>query len=291
MGTYVVTGSASGMGAAIVDKMVADGHEVIGVDRAESADVVADLSTRLGRDAAIAELLERIDGQLHGVVCAAGLGPKRGQERTILEVNTLGVLDLLTAMRPVLAATDGAKVVVFGSNSTTSTPLVPRSAIRRILAGDAQRAAAIIRRRGSASGAIAYATSKLAVTRWCRISGVGADWAGNGINVNVLAPGPVRTPLLEAQLAGRAGNQVRALPVPIGRWGTAEQLADWALLMLSPSAAFACGSVITVDGGTEALLRGREWPRGLPLRKVPNLMAQMRSQAAHRRDNGAREPQ
>ncbi|MEH3156700.1 MAG: hypothetical protein PGN29_15700 [Gordonia paraffinivorans] len=47
MGVYTVTGSASGMGAAVVGRLRADGHQVIGVDRAE-ADVVADLSTPNG---------------------------------------------------------------------------------------------------------------------------------------------------------------------------------------------------------------------------------------------------
>ena len=51
MGTYAVTGSASGMGKAVADKLRAEGHTVIGVDIKE-ADVVADLSTPAGRRSA-----------------------------------------------------------------------------------------------------------------------------------------------------------------------------------------------------------------------------------------------
>ena len=134
-GTYAVTGSASGMGASVAAALRADGHTVIGVDQRD-ADVVADLSTPDGRRRAADEVLARSGGQVDGAVLAAGMGPAAGRERMIVEVNVFGVTELLTAWRPALAASEKAKVVVFGSNSTTVTPLVPKSAIRRLLAGD-----------------------------------------------------------------------------------------------------------------------------------------------------------
>lgn len=272
VGTYVVTGSASGMGAAVADRLRADGHDVIGIDR-DGGEVTADLSSSAGRAAAIAEVLDKLPGELAGVVCAAGLGPAPGRERTIIEVNLAGVTELLEAFRPALAAAGNAKVVVFGSNSTTATPFVPASAVRRLLRGDFDRATAIVRRRGRRlSGPLAYASSKIAVTQWCRIHGTTLDWAGKGIRVNVIAPGPVMTPLLASQLDGPSGNDVRSFPVPIGEFGTPEQLADWVMLMLSSAADFMAGSVITVDGGTEALLRARDWPRAVPLRTVPHVL-------------------
>ncbi|WP_408898919.1 hypothetical protein ACJ5H2_07355 [Nocardioides sp. R1-1] len=74
MSTYAVTGSASGMGAAVAARLRADGHTVIGVDLRE-ADVVADLSTAGGRRAAAAAVLDLSGGRLDGAVLAAGLGP------------------------------------------------------------------------------------------------------------------------------------------------------------------------------------------------------------------------
>ncbi|MDL9938635.1 SDR family oxidoreductase [Gordonia sp. ABSL1-1] len=276
MGTYVVTGAASGMGAAVAAQLRADGHVVIGVDRDET-DVVADLSTPAGRAAAAIEVLQRCDGVLAGAVLAAGVGPAPGREQMILEVNYLGVTELLDRLRPALARGHKAKVVVFGSNSTTATPFMSKSVIRRLVAtGDTERAARRIRRRGAMlSGPLAYATSKTAVAHWARMRAVSNEWAAAGIRVNIIAPGPVMTPLLRAQLDGAEARNVKSFPVPVREYGTPEQLAAWVAVMLSDAADFMTGAVITVDGGTEALLRTREWPTPLPLRGVPKMLWRM----------------
>ena len=276
MGAYVVTGSASGMGYAVAQRLRADGHTVIGVDQRD-ADVVADLSSRVGRSSAVRQILAVADGRLDGAVFAAGVGAHRGKERLTVEVNVLGVTELMSALQPELATAGNAKVVVFGSNSTTSTPFVPRAAIRRLVKGDTEGAVRILRRRGALSGPAAYAASKIAVSRWVRERAVTRNWAGSGIRVNLIAPGPVLTPLLRAQLASASGKQVRSYPVPVREYGTPEQLADWVMVMLSPAADFMAGSVITVDGGTEALLRPTDWPAPLPLRRVPRMLRALRN--------------
>ncbi|MCF8607389.1 SDR family oxidoreductase [Gordonia sp. HY442] len=270
MGTYVVTGAASGMGRAVSARLIGDGHTVVGVDIADS-DVTADLSTSEGRTGAITQVLAKVDGPLDGAVVAAGVGPKRGRERALVEVNVLGVTEILTALRPRLAAAGNAKVVVFGSNSTTSTPLVPRVAIRRLVDGDTEGAVRILQRRGPLSGPAAYAASKIAVARWARRQAVSDAWAGSGIRMNVIAPGPVMTPLLRSQLSSSTASQVRSFPVPIREFGTPEQLAEWVMTMLSPAADFMVGAVVTVDGGTEALLRPNSWPTRLPARLLPRM--------------------
>lgn len=115
MGTYAVTGSASGMGRAAAEKLRAGGHVVISVDRVQ-ADVVADLSCAQGRQTAAHEVLAATAGVLDGAVLAAGLGPGgSGPDRlkALVQVNFLGVTELLTAWHPALACADGAKVVVF----------------------------------------------------------------------------------------------------------------------------------------------------------------------------------
>ncbi|MEE3853077.1 SDR family oxidoreductase [Gordonia sp. LSe1-13] len=270
-GTYVVSGSASGIGQAVADRLRTDGHTVIGVDLRD-AEIIADLSSESGRREAVAAVLERSGGRLDGAVLAAGLGPAKGRERLIAEVNVLGVTDLLEGLRSALAATGNAKVVVIGSNSTTTTPLVPRRAVRRLRDGDLDRAVRQIRRRIGLSAPVAYAASKLAVSMWCREHAVADEWAGAGIRLNVIAPGPVLTPLLRAQLDSDTGKQVRSFPVPIRQYGTPGQFADWIALMLSPSADFLVGGVIMIDGGTDALLRPDAWPRRLPLRSVPHML-------------------
>ena len=141
MGTYAVTGSASGMGHQVAQKLRDAGHTVIGVD-IKQADIVADLSTGEGRQAAAAGVLAASGSRLDGAVLAAGLGPTRAADRArlIAQVNYLGVVELLDAWRPALAAADRAKVVVFSSNSTTTTPMVPARTVRAFLAHDAEKA-------------------------------------------------------------------------------------------------------------------------------------------------------
>lgn len=269
MGTYVVTGSASGMGRAAADRLNAAGHSVIGVDLAD-AEVPADLSTASGRQEAITAILRLSGARLDGAVLAAGLGPIPGRDQLIAQVNYFGVVDLLMGLRSALARADRAKVVVVASNSTTTTPAVPRRAIRALLAGDADKALRSVRWFGRHSAAMTYAASKLALSRWVRRNAVTDRWAGAGIRLNALAPGAIMTPLLAEQLADPTeAKAIKAFPVPIGGYGEAGHLADWMVFMLSDAADFLCGSVIFVDGGSDAYFRSESWPVRVPTAMLP----------------------
>ena len=76
MGTYAISGSASGIGAATRRRLEASGHRVIGIDLRE-ADVIADLAISEGRGNAVASVLERSEGVIDGLVTAAGLSAGR----------------------------------------------------------------------------------------------------------------------------------------------------------------------------------------------------------------------
>lgn len=264
MATYAVTGSASGMGREVTRRLCAAGHEVIGIDR-EHADVVADLSTPRGRRSAVDGTLSRAPHGLDGAVLAAGVGPGAGRARSIVEVDFFGVVELLAGWRPALARTTAStvtsKVVVFGSNSATTTPLVPARTVRALLAGDAEGAVRTSCHYRALQPSILYGAAKLAVSRWVRRQAVTDAWVGAGIRLNVLAPGAVDTPLLAEQLStpGQA-KVIAAFPIPVGHHGDAGDLAEWALFMLSPASEFLCGSVVFVDGGSDAWLSGDDWP-------------------------------
>lgn len=279
MSVYAVTGSASGMGRQAAEKLRAAGHTVIGVDLRD-AEVAADLSGPDGRAAAAEQVLARCGGRLDGAVLAAGLGPKPGpgMARTIFEVNFRGVVDLLDAWRPALAAAERAKVVVIGSNSSTTIPAVPRRAVRALRAGRTASAVRTVKLLGPAAPSMAYGASKIAVTRWARRQAVTPEWAGAGIRLNVLAPGAIQTPLLDELLViPQQAKAVQAFPVPVGGFGDPAMLADWMLFMLSDAAEFLCGSVIFVDGGTDAYFRSDDWPRSLGVSGVPRYLMRLRS--------------
>lgn len=262
------------MGFQAAAKLRELGHTVIGVDL-KDAEVIADLSTPHGRAEAAAAVLSLAGDRLDGAVLAAGLGPGPGADRSrmIAEVNFLGVVELLEAWRPALAAAKRAKVVVLASNSTTTVPMVPGRTIRALLARDTDKAVRSLRLLGRNGSALMYAASKIAVSRWIRQHAVSTPWAGAGIRLNALAPGAILTPLLQSQLDDpREGRAVRKFPVPVGGFGDAGQLADWICFMLSDSADFLCGSIIFVDGGTDAFFRTKDWPNAVPLRGLPRYL-------------------
>ena len=123
-----------------------------------------------------------------------------------------------------------------------------------------------------AAPSMAYGASKIAVSRWVRRNAVTRAWAQAGIRLNALAPGAVMTPLLQQQLATpQEARAIKAFPVPVGGFGDPDQMADWMLFMLSDAADFLCGSVVFVDGGSDAYFRADDWPRPVPARGLIGL--------------------
>jgi NAD(P)-dependent dehydrogenase (short-subunit alcohol dehydrogenase family) len=279
VGIYAVTGSASGIGGATAQRLRDAGHTVIGVD-IKTAEVVADLSTPDGRNKGADGVLAASGGRLDGAVLAAGLGPAPGADRPhrIAQVNYLGVVDLLDAWRTALAGAEHAKVVVISSNSTTTVPAVPKRAVRALLSHDAGKAERAARWFGKNASVMMYAASKIAVSRWVRRNAVTQQWAGAGIRLNALAPGAVLTPMLQEQLSTpKEAQNVRSFPIPIGGFGDAGQLADWVCFMLSDAADFLCGSVVFVDGGSDAYFRADDWPRAVPAYRLISFLKRFRA--------------
>ena len=251
MQTIVVTGSASGIGRAVRARLERAGDRVIGIDLRD-AEVIADLARPEGRAAAVAAVRAACDRRLDGLVACAGVGPQVEPWSTIVALDYFGAHALLEGLRGTLAAGDRPAAVAISSNSSTlpgaETPLVAAC-----LAGDEAEA----RRLALAlDGHRVYAGSKLALARWIRRNATTAAWAGAGIRLNAVAPGATETPLLQAGLDHPLyGPAIRSFPIPAGRFGTADEVAAAAVFLLGPEAAFCCGSVLFVDGGTDALLR------------------------------------
>ena len=243
-----VTGSASGIGAAVRSLLTADGCQVIGVDQRD-AEVIADLATPAGRAAAAAALASACGGRLDGMVCCAGLGPVC-PPALIAAVNYFGAVELLDAMLPALSAGDRPAAVVIASNSASLVPL-HEPLVGALLAGDADAAAAAA---AGTDGATAYAMSKLALMRAVRRRA--QVWADRGVRLNAVAPGPVRTPLLQASLDHPVlGPLTEALPVPLGRRAEPAEIAGVIGFLLGPASGYVHGSVLFADGGTDALVR------------------------------------
>lgn len=256
--TVVVTGSASGMGAATRAHLEAAGQRVIGVDLRD-ADVEADLGTAAGRRAAIDAVTAASDGAIDGLVTWAGVAGLTHLPGSLLaSVNYFGTVSLLAGLRPLLAVGDRPAAVAISSNSTTVQPGVAMDVVQRCLADDEDGARAA----ADAAGALAtYPATKTALAWWARRAAPTPDWAGAGINLNVVAPGAIETPMIQATRDDPVlGQFVDAFPIPVGRLGTAAELAALVAFLLGPDARFLCGSVVFADGGTDALVRSDAWP-------------------------------
>ena len=257
MTTVVITGAASGMGAALRKRLEADGTTVIGVDLPGTGSTVeADLATVAGRTEMERQVAELTDGAIDGLVAGAGMQSMDGAlaERTV-RTNYFGAVATLELLRPLLARGTDPSAVAISSNSTTTQPGVPTELADVLLAGDEDAAVRAV----GEDAITAYPVSKLALGRWVRRHAATEDWIGAGIRLNAIAPGFVDT----AMTAGTwdfVSSLGDTYPIPIGRPGRAEELAALLAFLLSPDAGFFVGSFITVDGGTEAEGRAEDWP-------------------------------
>lgn len=245
-----ITGSASGIGAAVSAAMRAAGHQVIGIDRSD-AEVIADLSTAEGRHAAIAQVLELSGGVLDGLICCAGVGVTAPTCELILAVNYFGVSQLLDGLQGALARGQQPAALVIGSVAATHSGPDGQPMVDKMLAGDEAQALTLASSLGQPH--VAYAASKCAITRHVR--GLAVSWGKQGTRLNVVAPGAVETPLHQASLNdARFGKATREFVAPLGRAGRPSEIAEVVAFLQSSRASFIHGSVMFVDGGMDAMV-------------------------------------
>jgi NAD(P)-dependent dehydrogenase (short-subunit alcohol dehydrogenase family) len=235
--------------------LLAAGHQVIGVDITD-ADVVADLASVEGRAAAVAAIAERAGDGLAGLVPCAGVAGLPGRPASLLvSVNYFGSIAVIEGLRDVLAAANGA-VVAISSNSTTCQPGFSLDLVDACLAGDEAAAREVADQGDSLS---AYPATKTAIARWIRRNAPSAEWIGAGIRLNAVAPGLIETPLAAEQREDPTiGPLIAQFPLPGGRGGTPDEAAAAVEFLLGNQ--YCVGTVLLIDGGTEAFLRPDAWP-------------------------------
>ncbi len=246
--TYLVTGSASGIGRATTEYLTERGNRVITLDL-HDADVVADMGTASGRTHAIEAVKKLAGGSLDAIVAGAGTF---GMTSLTVRVNYFGTVALLEGLRPLLAAGDHPRAVTIASIAVLFPPI--DAAVEACLAGDEEAAAAA----AEVQTYSAYSSSKRALARWVRRTAPTAEWAGAGIALNAIGPAVIKTPMIASLLDDPAGLEMlnTGTPMPFGGHADPEQVAPILAFLTSPENTLVTGQVLFTDGGADALMRG-----------------------------------
>ena len=246
---YAMTGGATGIGAAIKQLLLGQGHSVVVVDLRD-ADIEADLSNSEGRAAAVDALQQQCAAGLDGFIACAGVASHVPDHRIIAAVNYFGTTELVNGVKDLVARNKG-KILLVSSNSAPMP--TEQGFIDRLLDEDHDGA---LKQAESMEGHQVYSGTKQAIARWMRRN-IG-DFASRGININAIAPGYTQTPMTEqVENDPNYGPAIKEFmaTIPIGRPGKPEDMAAAADFLLSDAAGFVCGSVLFIDGGHDALHR------------------------------------
>lgn len=253
--TIVVTGSASGIGAATTKLLRDRGDRVIGVDLA-GGDIDADLATPAGRAALVEAVTDMSGGVVDAVVANAG---SAAQTPLTVSINFFGAVATLEGLQPLLAASDAPRAVI--TSSMASFMDIDEELVVACTMGDeqtAQERAQVLVDAGEGAEQLIYASTKNALNRWMRTVAPTDAWAGAGIPLNAVGPGVIETPMTQDFLATAEGREMLAqmVPMPLGGNGRPEEVAELIVWLASPANSKTTGQVIFIDGGSDAVLRG-----------------------------------
>ena len=232
----VITGAASGIGAATARRFAEEGAHVVGIDLRGDAEGELALALDVADEDAVRDAYAQVRehfGRIDVLFNNAGISPV--EDASVLETS----FEAWTRVQRV---------------NVDSVFLCCKHGIPHLLdtgGGSVINTASFVATMGAATSQISYTASKGAVLAMSREMGV--EFARRGLRVNALCPGPVDTPLLrELFAADEVSAQRRLVHVPPGRFALVAEIANAALFLASDESSYVNATAFLVDGGISA---------------------------------------
>lgn len=191
-------------------------------------------------------------GAIKGVIHSAGVSPSQASPATILQVDLYGTAVVLEEFGPHMAP--GGNGIVIASQSGHRLPSLPveQNEALAVTATEALLSLPFLQDNAFSDPLLAYQYAKRGNV--LRVMAEAAKWGQQGARVNSISPGIIFTPLANDELNGPRGAGYRNMLAksPVGRGGTADEVAALAAFIMGPEGGYISGSDFLMDGGVTA---------------------------------------